>query len=325
MSDSAPVSSPAPAAAPAESASPVESNSNTGLQNTQAQTGQPDNKVIEDIQEAVESGELSPVEANKMLKKFQIKVDGKTMEREIDLSDEEAVRNELQLAAAAKRRMQESAELKKAYQREMERLKSDPWSVLQELGLDPEEMSTGYISKKIEEMKKSPEQLAQEKLQKELEEARAEAKRLKEERETIEMQKLQEQAITQINDEIDKAISGHKKLPNTDLVRKKIADSMLWAMNNGFPDITADEVVPLVEKEMREELNKLYESLDDDALADYIGKKNVDRMRKKRLAASKVPGLGDVKPTSASVIPKEEPRSAQKIKAKDLFRQLGRK
>lgn len=279
---------------------------------------------VEDVQDAVESGELSVAEAKSLIKKFQLKIDGKIIDKELDMSDEEAVRNELQLAAVSRKRMEESAQLKKAYQKEMERLKSDPWSVLQELGLDPEEMSVGYISRKVDEMKKSPEQLASEKLQKELEEARLESKKLREEKEEIERKKLQESAFSQINEEIDKAISGHKKLPNTDLVRKKIADTMLWAINQGHEDVTAEDVVPLVEREMKEELNRLYDSMDDDSLSDYIGKKNVDRMRKKRLAASKVPGLSDVKATTASMN-KEEPKPAgPKLKAKDLFRQMGR-
>ena len=320
---SEPVSAPAPAAAPAAEA-PAQQAS---VQSTPNQPGSQAQSApsVEELEDAVESGEITPAEAKQLLKKFKIKVDGKDFEREIDLNDEDAIRNELQLAAVSKKRMQESAELKKAYQKEMERLKSDPWSVLQELGLDPEEMSVGYISKKVDEMKKSPEQLASEKLQKELEDARQEAKKLREEKEQFEMKKLQEQAFSQINEEIDKAISGHKKLPNTDLVRKKIADTMLWAMNNGHGDVTADDVVPLVEREMKEELNRLYDSLDEDSLAEYIGKKNVDRMRKKRLATSKVPGLTDVKPTTASMV-KEEPKQAgPKVKAKDLFRQLGRK
>lgn len=310
---------PAPSAAP-ESA-PVESNT-AGTQ-SQDNAGTDVAPGIGDIQDAVENGEISQAEAKQLIKKFKLKVDGREYEHEIDLNDENAVRNELQLAHAAKSRMQETANIKKAYQREMERLKSDPWSVLQELGLDPDDLSERRIHSRIEEMKKSPEQLASEKMAKELEEARAEAKKLKEEREQEQMTKLQQEAVKSLNDEIDKAItSGHTKLPNTPLVRKKIADTMLWAMNNGHGDVTAEDVVPLVKREMQEELNSLYEGLDADALEEYIGRQNMDKMRKKRISAAKpVPGLADVKPTAAGMkVPQAESKPAQKLKAKDFFR-----
>lgn len=309
----------APASAPAESAPVDNSTAPVESQTQSSQSGQPS---AEDIQAAADSGEISQAEANKMIKKFKLKVRGQEVEREVDLSDENYIRDQLQLAEMSKISMQSAAELKKQYLKEMERLKSDPMSVLAEMGLDPEEVSASFIQKKIEEMKKSPEQLAQEKLAKELEEARAEAKRLKEEKEQVEMSKLQEQAVKTLNEEIDKAISGHKKLPNSPLVRKRIADSMLWAMNNGFGDVTAEDVVPLVEKELRSELGGLFDGLEDEAFEDWIGKERLAKARKRRIASAKpnVPGLSDVKPTTAGLKAKEEPTQVQKMKAKDFFR-----
>lgn len=307
-----------------ESAAPVES-STEAVESQGESSGQSMDvsDQVDAIEQAVEDGELSVQEAKSLIKKFKLKVDGREFEQEIDLSDEEAVRNELQLAAAAKRRMQETAEIKKSYIREMERLKNDPFSVLAELGLDPEELSAGFIQKKIEEMKKSPEQVAQEKLQMELEEARAESKRLKDEKEEAEMSRLNEQAVKSLNDEIDTAISGHRKLPNTPFVRKKIADSMLWAMNNGFGDVTAEDVVPLVEKELRSELGSLFEGLEDEAFEDWVGKERLTKARKRKATAASpkiVPGLSNVKPTAAGIKAKEEPQVSSKIKAKDFFR-----
>ena len=116
----------------------------------------------------------------------------------IDLSDENAVRNELQLSAAARQAMQESANLKKMYESEVNRLKNDPFSVLAELGLDPDQLAEMRIQQRIEEMKKSPEQLEREKIQIELQAAREESRKLKEERESEQFEKLKEQAAVQI-------------------------------------------------------------------------------------------------------------------------------
>jgi hypothetical protein len=308
----------APVAAP-ESAAPAESNSTANVQESQAQNAAPS---AEDIQDAVDSGEISEAQAQKMIKKFKLKVRGQEIEKEIDLSDENYLRDQLQLAEVSKISMQQAAELRKAYEREMARLKQDPFSVLQELGHDPEELSAGFIQKKIEEMKKSPEQLAAEKMAKEMEELREKLKAKEEQEKQAEMAKLNEQAVKSLNEEIDKAISGHKKLPNSPLVRKKIADSMLWAMNNGFGEVTAEDVVPLVEKELREELGGLFNGLEDEAFEEWIGKERLAKARKKRIAAAKpvVPGLADIKPTTAGIKAKEEDTASQKIRAKDFFR-----
>lgn len=301
--------------APVESA-PVESSTEeVSSQGQSSEAGE-----IDAIEQAVEEGQISEAQAQKMIRKFKLKVDGQELETEIDLNDMEAVKNELQLSAAAKRRMQETANIKKQYLKEMERLKSDPFSVLAEMGLDPEELSTGFIQKKIEEMKKSPEQLASEKMQDEMQELRAKLKAQEDKEKQAEMSKLNEQAVSSLNEEIDKAISGHTKLPNSPLVRKKIADSMLWAINNGFGDVTAEDVVPLVEKELRSELGSLFEGLEDEAFEDWVGKERLTKARKKRVAAKIIPTLSDVKATSAGARAKQEEISSQKIKAKDFFR-----
>lgn len=304
-----------------ESASPESSQVDSS---TQIEAGQVENGSIDEqsIEQAVEDGQITKQEAQKLIKKYSLKVRGQTIEREVDLSNDDYIRDQLQLAEVSKLSMQQAAEVRKAYEKEMQRLRSNPWEMLQELGLDPDNLAEERIQRRIEEMKKSPEQLEKEKYQKELEEARAEAKKLKEEKELIEAQKLQEQAAIQINEEIDKALAGHKTLPNSPMVRRRIADTMLWAMNNGHPEVTADDVVPLVQKEMREELNRLYQEMPEEALEDYIGKQNIDRMRKKRLATTKVPGVNQVKATTQSIKAQEPAKPAEKMLAKDFFRKI---
>lgn len=305
------------------SEAPIESSQ----EDSNISSGESQELSAEQIADAVEQGEISKAEAKSLIKKFQLKVRGQTIEREIDLGDEDFMRDQLQLAEVSKMSMQEVAQIKKAYQKEMERIRSNPWEILQELGLDPDELAEKRIESRIEQMKKSPEQLEKEKYMKELEDARAEAKALKEEKEQIERQKLQDQAAVQINEEIDKALAGHKVLPNSPMVRRRIADTMLWAMNNGHPEVTADDVVPLVQKEMREELQKLHSEMPDEALEDFIGKQNIDRMRKKRLANSKVipTSINQVKSTVQSVKANESLQSnkqSEKISAKDFFRNI---
>lgn len=313
--------SPAPAQGSSSelSNSGVAQESTTGGENLQAEN-------VGQIQDALENGDISPAEAKQMIKQFKLKVGGKEITREVNLSDDNYLRDQLQLAEMSRIKMQESAELKKAYQSELARLKSKPWEVLKDIGLDPDELAEMRIQERIEQMKKSPEQIEKEKIQLELEQARQEAKQLKEEKERIEMERLQQQAAVQIEDEIVKALDAHKTLPRSQYVVKRIADSMLWAMNNGFNDVSAEDVVPLVEKEMREELNRLYDEMPEEALEAYIGRKNIDRMRKKRVAQVKTPSnIGEIKPTTASLKASEQAsKPAQPVRSKDFFRNLGK-
>lgn len=314
----------APAAQSEQPSQAAEQSAPEGQAEASSEGGSPESQ----IQEAVESGELSQAEANKLIKQFKLKVNGKELVKEVNLGDEEYLRNQLQLAEVSKLKMQEAAEIRKQYQKEIERLKSNPWEIMQELGLDPDDLAETRIRQRVEEMKKSPEQVEREKIQKELQLAREEAQRLKQEKEQIEMAKLQAEAAEQLEGEIMSALTAHKSLPQSQYVVKRIADSMLWAMNNGFEDVTAEDVVPLVEKEMKDELNKFMDEMPEELMEKYIGQRNIERMRKRRIAQSKaVASPAEIKPTAQaakkSLEATQEP--PKKIPAKDFFKQLGKK
>jgi hypothetical protein len=285
-----------------------------------------DQQLQDAVEDAIANG-ASEKEVKNLIKEFQLKVNGKIINKKIDLSDDNALKNELQLSAAARQAMQEAAQLKKLYESEVNRLKQDPFSVLAELGLNPDELAEMRIQQRIEEMKKSPEQLEREKIQAELQAAREESRRLKEERESEQFEKLKEQAAAQIETEIEQALDSHKTLPKSRHIVKRIADSMLWAINNGYDDVTAEDVMPLVEKEWREEMSRLMDDSPEDVLEQLIGQRNIERLRAKRLnamAASNTKTANSVKSTAASV-QKQDDKPKQKIKQRDFFRQLGRK
>jgi 23S rRNA-/tRNA-specific pseudouridylate synthase len=124
-----------------------------GVDQEVSQEGGESADLEEVVQDALEQG-ASKKEVQSLIREFQLKVNGKTINRRIDLSDEAGLKNELQLAAAARSSMQDSANLKKLYEKEVGRLKSDPWAVLKELGMDPDELAELRIQSRIEEMKK---------------------------------------------------------------------------------------------------------------------------------------------------------------------------
>lgn len=311
--------------APSESAQPEISSENAEVLEASPESSELSPEAA--IKEAAANGEITKQEANKLIKEFKLKVNGKEITKSYDLSDEDFLKNQFQLAEAAKKSMQDSAELKKLYNKEVERLTKDPWAVLKELGMDPDELAEMRLRQRVEEMKKSPEQLEKEKIHKELQEAREEARKLKEEKESLEMTKLRAESAEKLETEIMSALSAHKTLPQSNYVVKRIADSMLWAMNNGFEDVSADDVVPMVEKEMRDELNKFMDEMPEDLMEKYIGQRNIERMRKRRIAQTKVPSASQIKPTTQAIKKELETQQApaQKILAKDFFKNLGKK
>lgn len=292
----------------------------------QASESSADQQLQDAVETALANG-ASEKEVKNLIREFQLKVNGKVINKKIDLSDENNLKNELQLAAAARQSMQEAANLKKLYESEVSRLKQDPFSVLAELGLDPDQLAEMRIQQRIEQMKKSPEQLEREKIQAELQAAREETNRLKAEREAEQFEKLKDQAAAQIETEIEQALDAHKSLPKSRHIVKRIADSMLWAINNGFDDVTAEDVMPLVEKEWRDEMSRLMDDSPEDILEQLIGQRNIERLRAKRLNAmntSNAKNAASIKSTAGSVQKQEEVKR-EKIKQRDFFRNLGRK
>lgn len=316
------VSGAAPSAAPSapagqESGASADSNQIS----TEVSGSQGNSAEMNAIQDAVDSGEISQADANKMIKKLQLKVNGKVIEKEFDLSDEDFLRNQFQLAEVSKQSMQKAAEQEKLFRQILEGGRKDVAAFMKEaFGIDPDDWAASHIEKKIEHLKKSPEVLEKERIQAELQAAREEAKRLKEEKEMAEMTKLQQETLVSLQTEISSAIKAHTKLPDTKYVQQKMAQALMWAEENGFQGATADDVAPLVEAEMRKEMNELYDMMPEELVEAMVGRKNIDRLRKSKIAKAKeVPSINAVKPTAAPKV--ESSKSSQeKISAKDFWR-----
>lgn len=269
---------------------------------------------------------LSKSEKQSLKRQFKLKVDGEDIVEEVDLSDEDYLTKQMQLAKVAQKRMQETAVLKKEVGQLLELLETDPASALEKLGINPEEFSHKYLSKKVEEMKKSPEQLAKEKLESELENLKRELEKRDNETREAEMARLQAEYSMQIDQDITNALSSQSDLPKSPYVVKRIADMMMLAINNGNPNVSAKDVVPIVRKQIKKELQDMFGMMPEDLLETAIGKQNVERMRKKRLASAKKAPTDTVKNIKSSgndVINRQESNKPKtKIAAKDFFRKL---
>lgn len=250
-------------------------------------------ELAEEVEQAIEDG-ASKKEVQALVEKFKIKVNGKEKEVELDWNNKQDIIKRLQMAEAAQEAMQSRAEIERSFKKEVSRLKQNPWEVLEELGFDPDDLAEQRIAKFIEEAQKSPEQKAQEEKDRELQELRDQLKREKEAKEQFEYEQMQQKYISDLNTEIDEAISATTDLPKSQYVRKRVADAMAWAMDQEnelgepmYPNVTAKQVMPIVEKELSKELGEFLDEMPDKVLEKFMSKKVSDRLRNQRL--SKMP------------------------------------
>lgn len=274
----------------------------------------------DEISEAIENG-ASEEEVKSMIKSFELKVNGKTFTKELDLSDENAVKSELQKAYAGQQAMQKVRELEKSYEQALSELQSNPAKFLSEMGLDFDELSYNHLKSLNEQMQKSPEEQAREAMQRELEEARAEAQRLKEEKEAVEYERVYAEQQKALNDEIENALSAHKDLPPTQKTFQRIAETMLWAIENGFEDVKVEDVIPTVKTEIEKEMQTMFNDMPLEFYEKFIGKQNMEKLRQERLSRAKAaPEQVKVKETA---VESQKEKKKDKVRAKDYFKNLG--
>lgn len=291
-----------------------------GAQEGESVQSETEEEFKEELQDAIKDG-ADAEEVKGMIREFELKVNGKTIKRSLDLSDEEAVRMELQKSVAGQQAMQEVAELKKMYEREINKLKEDPSGFLKDYDIDPDHFAEQRIEERIQEMKKSPEQLEREQLQKELEGEREKNRRNEEEKKQVELDSLQKEYMLELDNEISTALEAHKSLPKTKKSVSKVAEIMLNGMKSGY-DISADQAVVMAEKEIVKELNEWMENMPVELMKKYIGKDGMDKLRKERLKEiKKTPPKVPTKVVEPSVQSEEKPDRKRKD-SKDFFRNL---
>lgn len=281
----------------------------------------------EEIQDAIDEG-ATEEQIQDMIKEYTLKVNGKEKTVKLDLNNEQDIIRRLQLAEAGQSAMQKQKELEKTYEAELKRLMEKPWEVIEELGLDPVKLSEERLRAEVEERKKSPELRAKEQLERELAKAREELKKREDEARDAKMAKLEAEESAKLEAEIEAALDAHQNLPRSQKTVARIADAMLWAIENAEEmglnpdDITVEDVMPSVEEDIRNELSEFMSQLPEEMMEEYIGRQNLERLRKKRLSAAKTNNISNVKPTTQSVETKEKKEPKKKLRSKDYFRNL---
>lgn len=278
-------------------------------------------KELAEVLEDSDSSEEEVAEAKEeLVKRISMKVNGK--EEDFDLSNDEHIERLKQMAQkgeGADQKFQEASKMRKQMEAFAQLMQKDPIAALKKLGHDPDKIAELHMQKRIEEMQKSPDQIEREKLQKEVEDIKAERDRLANDKHEAEKKVAQETYSRQLDNEIAEALST-SEMPKTPYVVKRLAEYMMIGLKRDSNFQVAD-AVPLVERQIKKELQEMLGDMPEDVIERILGKKVSDKLRKRRInKMKKVPQTAsNVKQTGKAEIrasqPKVEEKPAQSAKS----------
>jgi hypothetical protein len=324
-------SSPAPSAAPAQTA--AQQVISTLPPDQKAPVEASSDEVSEDTgEDLVESPAEQKKKAEAAAKRaYKLKVGGKDVE-----VDEAELLKRAQMGYSADEKWQEAAKMRKQMDGFIQLLQRDPAKALEQMGYDVDKLAEERIQQRIIEMQKSPEQLEREKLQRELQDMKDRDAAREEEYRKSETERIQNQYAIELENDISSALDNNSYgFPKTPYVVKRIADTMILAVQQGIAtnnarlkNITAKDVLPIVEAEIKQELHDMYSASPDEVFESLIGKDRLNKYRKGKIKKSAAPKTSsDVKQTGTKELKKtqESQQPTKKVSAKDFFRNLGSK
>lgn len=282
----------------------------------------------DELAEVIESDEVSEEEKAEakveLIKRLKLKVNGREVEEEIDFSDDDRLRDILQKGYAADEKFQKASEIEKRSKLYAELVAKNPLKALEEAGHNMDELAEAHMQKRIEDMQKSPEQKRLEELEAQIESERERNSVLERERQEAEQSRAQEQYSRELDEEIGEALQS-SELPKSPYVVKRIAENLMLAMDEGYEDVTVAQILPIVDRQIKEEIRQMFEAMPEDVIEKTLGNNVSDKLRKRRVARQKkAPVKGaDIKATGQSEIKKiksEQDTSKSKTKAKDFWK-----
>lgn len=276
----------------------------------------------EEVEEAIENG-ASEEEVKSMIRKFNLKVDGKEIEKEIDLNDEEALKREFQLAAKGQKTMQEKAEQEKAFAQFLQAARKDPFKAMKQLDPSFDEME--YVAKIVDEMVKeqemTPEQKEQARIRKEYEETQAELARMKKEAQERQMQEQTQKIMNQLKQEIESALNEDEDLVADKSTIALVAQEMDKADRQGV-ELNAKQALQIAKKRLQHQYESSANMFKSTAsMKKYVGNNLLQKLREDRANLAKkqqeVKGTSSIKNVSRG--PKQESAPEKKYNLSDIL------
>lgn len=311
-----PPSAPAPSKAPTPvqnlgTSTPQPSKGNT--QGNTAPSGKPDpsvpnSKLHEPDAPAKETPAQAEVRKEIERRKYKLKIDGQ--EREEELSDDEvAVR--LQKGAAADKRMQESAELRKQVNQLIEHLKANPFEALKHFDVDVLALAQEKLAQQYQESTLPPHEIEKLKLQRELDAERAKWKTLEDEKLEAETKATNEREYQQLYRTFDSALQK-LSVPVNQTTLRLMAQTMKDAEANDL-ELTPEQLAAEVDAQVGGWTSSYLKDLKGETLVKRLGPEVVREVLRTEVARVKAKGASSPTPvpTNQQVVP-PEPASARK-------------
>lgn len=260
-------------------------------------------------------------------RKYRLKVDGE--EQELELDDTE-VTTRLQKAHAAEKRMSEAAEIRKAFQEVMGRLKEDPFSVLQDpaFGIDLDALAEQRLAEKyqraLDEQNMTEEQRALRDAQAQADEYRKKVEKFESEQKAKAQQEFEAKVQADIHSRIESALKSEGMEPSYETLYE-IAEVGKLSLQHGI-DLTPEQLAAEVKARRAEREGKFKKQLLSGAkgeqLIQLLGPDVVKEVIRAQLATMKAP-QSFAKPAPRPVAPPPaEPKrsmSPSEFRRKHLF------
>jgi hypothetical protein len=124
----------------------------------------------------------------------------------------------------------------------------------------------------------------------------------------------------ELETDILSALEGDTELPANPEVIAMVADNMLWAMQNGWEDVNAKDVIPTVKAELQNKFRSIAGSLKSkSALKALLGDDVLNSLREERIeqAGKHVKNINNIKHNSAPE--KKDEKEIKKRTIKDFM------
>ena len=244
---------------------------NENTTNTDTDTGD----TVSDVSTANPSTDKINELADKMAKKYKVKLDGE----EVEVDEDELLRN-YQLRKVSDKRLQEGVKARKQAEAIINLLKTDPKRVLSDprIGLDVKKFAEDIIYQSLQEEMMTPEQRELNEYKRKVQEYEAQQKRIKQQQLMTQQQKLQEQRKNEYVNDISTALSD-SGLPKTDYTVQRVVHHMSKAIKAGFPDVKASDVIDLVHKDYVQDVKSLFGSSSEETLFKILGDEVANKIR----------------------------------------------
>lgn len=212
-----------------------------------------------------------------MLKKFKLKVDGEEIEEEFDLSNEEALIKELQLARAAKKRMAEAQETKRKAYELMQSIDQDPANMLKRLGPKGFEIAERLLLEKMQDDMLSPEEKQFREMKRRLESYEAQEKEMVAKQEAAKLEAMEKEQAAHYQQVIIDALEK-SNLPKTAESAKRLAFLLHKNLQLGI-ELDAVDLAKEVKNEYTTNIQQLLKNATPEQLVELLDKDAVKKLR----------------------------------------------